>query len=721
VFTPAATYTDLYGNTVNVGVTQTATGSWDSIAPLITARETIDQNANGLLDRIRVTFSEPISDASVTPADFGVSGYAVTGFATGVADDGVIDLLLNELAAPDTDGTPAVTYTAGTLTDLVGNALASVGPTASVDLAGPVLVDASSDTPAIAGAVAGGAVFTLTFSEDINIVAPMDPTHFNVEPDGAAALADLDVATIAVAPGPASDQMQITLGAAGTTSGLWTQSGEIDVDTFTAVQDLAGNAVRANGVLTEVPIVGLVAPFGIISAITLDTDGDGMLDQVQVTTGQLLNDDFSALVISVAGYTVLGYTTGAVANDSVFVVLIRESGIPDSGAKPAVDVVSNTSLKDSTGTSNLVSVVPVTPTDGAAARISLTLAVAGTSRVFIEFSEAVYGQIGPNLPIQPSDFVVVGAGAVTGITPLVQLPDSGILEAFLTLATPLTPDEAVSATIAVAAGAVLDITGAATPIAPAHRISDVALGIVTPVWASDGVIDERGLSLALRNFDGQGSLEDLDITLQVTILAPTLAAAATTLYFDANVPASLAPEGLWLPVQLPGLVPTGNILARAVTPYRITGALRNFLIVETDPEMVGGNTIGFVLEVGGLPAARVSDPNDPRTVGPWLFDIAKLVEQRSDVTILNNVINPDRGEQATLRYTLERRGAVTIFVTDLAGTTVDVLFRGIQSPGEYKVTWDGRNRGNRTVARGTYFIIMRGPGIAETRKVQVVR
>ena len=46
---------------------------------------------------------------------------------------------------------------------------------------------------------------------------------------------------------------------------------------------------------------------------------------------------------------------------------------------------------------------------------------------------------------------------------------------------------------------------------------------------------------------------------------------------------------------------------------------------------------------------------------------------------------------------------------------------GSASAGEHVYTWDGRNRGNRVVARGVYFIRVVGPGVNETRKVLVTR
>jgi len=52
---------------------------------------------------------------------------------------------------------------------------------------------------------------------------------------------------------------------------------------------------------------------------------------------------------------------------------------------------------------------------------------------------------------------------------------------------------------------------------------------------------------------------------------------------------------------------------------------------------------------------------------------------------------------------------------------VDVLHRGQQATGTHTVSWDGKNRGGRIVARGMYFIRIVGPGVNEHRKVLVVK
>jgi hypothetical protein len=153
--------------------------------------------------------------------------------------------------------------------------------------------------------------------------------------------------------------------------------------------------------------------------------------------------------------------------------------------------------------------------------------------------------------------------------------------------------------------------------------------------------------------------------------------------------------------------------------------LRDFLIASSDPEIKDGADLQFLflLHDGAelFPCARVEDPLDPRTARPWSYKVRDLRAQRGDVTILNNVIDPLRGEKAGLHYSLSNAGYVTITVFDLKGDIVNVLYRGQRGAGEYSTTWDGRNRGGRIVARGLYFIKVVGPDVNEIRKVLVVK
>jgi flagellar hook assembly protein FlgD len=95
--------------------------------------------------------------------------------------------------------------------------------------------------------------------------------------------------------------------------------------------------------------------------------------------------------------------------------------------------------------------------------------------------------------------------------------------------------------------------------------------------------------------------------------------------------------------------------------------------------------------------------------------------QKGRVSILNNVINPNKNQKASLHYILGKTGMVTITVFDLEGDIIDVLHRGRQRDGDHTTSWDGRNRGGRVVARGVYFIKIVAPDISEIRKVLVVK
>ncbi|MEE9306687.1 MAG: FlgD immunoglobulin-like domain containing protein, partial [Spirochaetia bacterium] len=155
--------------------------------------------------------------------------------------------------------------------------------------------------------------------------------------------------------------------------------------------------------------------------------------------------------------------------------------------------------------------------------------------------------------------------------------------------------------------------------------------------------------------------------------------------------------------------------------------LRDFSIPSSDPEIRDGADLQFlfVIDPGGgreiLPYARIPNLLDPRTARPWSYKVRDLRTQRGNASVTNNVINPLRGETVKVTYSITQTGMVTINIFDLKGDIVDVLYRGQRTAGEYSTSWDGRNRGNRVVARGVYFIKIVGPGINEIRKVLVVK
>jgi len=106
---------------------------------------------------------------------------------------------------------------------------------------------------------------------------------------------------------------------------------------------------------------------------------------------------------------------------------------------------------------------------------------------------------------------------------------------------------------------------------------------------------------------------------------------------------------------------------------------------------------------------------------PWSFNIRSIIRQKNDVTILCNLLNPEKGEKAILFYSLEEPTEVDIEVYTLSGERIITLFKGRQEPGERPVYWDGRNEYGKIVGEGLYFISFRTPKINEIRKVIVVK
>jgi len=175
-------------------------------------------------------------------------------------------------------------------------------------------------------------------------------------------------------------------------------------------------------------------------------------------------------------------------------------------------------------------------------------------------------------------------------------------------------------------------------------------------------------------------------------------------------------------VPLFGLTENTNQDARSLNPVDRNGALRTFLLPQSDPEIAAGGRLEFQFTLGNVNAARLTDTDDPRTLAPWVLNLGTgFVPQRGNVTILNNVIYPERDENTVLLYEVGRPGMVTVTVFGLDGSVVRSLQRGRQGAGEYRLAWDGRNNSGMVVARGIYFIRVVAPGVDEYRKVIVAK
>ncbi|HYG76760.1 MAG TPA: hypothetical protein VEK08_17285 [Planctomycetota bacterium] len=170
--------------------------------------------------------------------------------------------------------------------------------------------------------------------------------------------------------------------------------------------------------------VWFVIQYQVLSAYreTCDLDGDGQIDAIRFLAYEPINDNFSGLNITVAGYTVTGYSStsspGGPNNfDNEFYAFIAQSGVPDTGLTPNVRFVANTSLR---GTASNILLrtesVGQPPVDKARPALVTSLwsdasggGVSATDTIVLTFSESV---IVPAAIFAPA--LISQTGPVTG-------------------------------------------------------------------------------------------------------------------------------------------------------------------------------------------------------------------------------------------------------------------------------------------------------------------
>jgi fibronectin-binding autotransporter adhesin len=568
---------------------------------------------------------------------------------------------------------------------------------------------------------------------------------------------------------------------------------------------------------------------------TEDTNFNGKIDRIRVTTETGINGDFSNFDIDVEGYTIdrakgtNGFARAGSGNRTLYIYLV-EKPYNDTGATPRWRVLRNFSLKDVSTNSKLFGTLEtsltdfMTPGDTAWPAIGYTLALPSLGQQFIHLSEPVtaggLAPSGPNLGLAgaptftsgsaPGIQEANGPGGAYSSAQLAQLapPTIGISPTLADMGhAPLwvTPDydslvpasdnpiyppntgyagdpDSTLPGNYVQAPDKLDASrptfdfqrAGASPSVTSHRTSDLLVSVqpstvagswslanpdswfVWPIWAKDKVASTltdaqiealtpaqtaaQGIGL-IRAFDGSQWLRDQNWTMQVR-QAATLPAAAPSIAYDSNVSALLVSQvpGVWLPNSnlqetnfsgLAGFPDTGVALNPA--PSLSAPPLYNYAFLASDPKVFSVAAFEFYFRLPGasadLYAGRLAIPADAaaipanwfRLVRPFGLGIHDVALQKGGASILNNVIDPTKGETARLSYQLASAGAVTITVFTLDGDVVARLENSKKAAGDYAVSWNGRNLAGNPVARGVYFVRIVAPGIDEIRKVLVVR
>lgn len=322
-------------------ITYTATTvTLTDVAPVISTRQTLDTDGDGQIDRIRLTFDQNLND-DTSGLTVAVTGYTVSGFAVGTANDQVIDVLLTESGSPDTGATPAVRVTANSsLRDVGDITLVQVegSTTAATDAAVPVLLSTAWSDGGTGG-VSASDTLTLTFSESVTTTG-MVVADLGLPVSGdtlsSTTIADQSGATISMTlsgtpqltPGQTYSSLALTV---GKPSGVFIADGSAITDVVAlspvngdaaGARDLGSNDLLAiaweSGTNPKAWVLGTVALGH--TANTASAGLDLALRNVGASTANL--------AIDVSDSAPSGWSPAAAAGSDVFLLKVDNASLP---------------------------------------------------------------------------------------------------------------------------------------------------------------------------------------------------------------------------------------------------------------------------------------------------------------------------------------------------------------------------------------------------------
>jgi hypothetical protein len=110
-----------------------------------------------------------------------------------------------------------------------------------------------------------------------------------------------------------------------------------------------------------------------------------------------------------------------------------------------------------------------------------------------------------------------------------------------------------------------------------------------------------------------------------------------------------------------------------------------------------------VQKVGSATTVKGAGANSPR-----VFDLS------------NNYPNPFN-PTTNIQFAVPHQGNITLAVYNVLGQHVRTLAEGAYAPGQYTVTWDGKDESGRTVTSGMYFARLETGSIALVRKMLMMK
>jgi len=92
----------------------------------------------------------------------------------------------------------------------------------------------------------------------------------------------------------------------------------------------------------------------------------------------------------------------------------------------------------------------------------------------------------------------------------------------------------------------------------------------------------------------------------------------------------------------------------------------------------------------------------------------------ADISLNQNYPNPFNSS-TVIRFALAQAQHIDLTIYNLAGQQVVTLLEGMRSPGQYAITWDGRDAHERALASGLYLYQLKAGDQVEMRKLLLLR
>ena len=401
-FTPSATIT--FTMTVAADATGNAFGGADSGAthpfsftitadgapPVLQSGVTGDDDTDGHIDRVVLTFNEDVSGATVTGVDFTVTGYTVSSASR--TSSATVTIVLTELVSYDTSATPS-TSLVGSVDDLSANSATS-GTITPTDGATPISISASYKDTDVNGTVDR---VDILFSEAMTL------TSYSAGDWSFPGTGSLNISDSSATASSTTIQVSVSSDTGETSSTstptvLYTNAGN-------RLKDASNNAVATFG--SNLNVTDAAAPA--IRSMTFEDTGtaNGLIDKLTIVWSEVLDtDDGAAPVIGdfgtitlPDGQTVSSATISDPAGASATVILTSVVGqvTPNTAAGSTGINGITTHWTDGTNTTSnpddaetiTDSAAPFLRTDGTnAVRYEDSNGDATIDRVKLVFSEA---------------------------------------------------------------------------------------------------------------------------------------------------------------------------------------------------------------------------------------------------------------------------------------------------------------------------------------------